>query len=308
MIETTGQTDVRSGGPRFLLATGWDIFAHSVKSFQENGDGNLAASIAFYAILSAIPLLILTTLAAGLVFGSDPAVQKELLRVVRGFHPYISGELLKQLGKIEEKRRLLGGLGLITLAWTSSLIFNSLQNALGIIFRSPTPRNFFVGKLLAFAMIPIGWAVAGTNVAVTYIGGVLEADLQSRGGGGALGAELHVMLFRYLLPYLITVSFFTFVYRVIPTARVSLRHALAGSVLFSALMEITKHLFTWYMARSSQYSIVYGPLETVVILVVWVYYVSLILLFCAELISSYRKRDLILLEKALLRKRLKNAH
>jgi membrane protein len=283
----------------------WDILSDSIKNFQENGDGNLAASIAFYAILSAIPLLILTTLAAGLVFGSEPAIKQELIRVIREFHPYISEELIGQLGKIEEKSRLLGGLGLITLVWTSSLIFNSLQNALGIIFRSSADRNFFVGKLLALSMIPIGWTVAATNAAVTYTGSMLETE---PAGGDALSVRIHVMLFRYLLPYLITVSFFTFVYKVIPTARVSLRHALAGSVLFSALMEITKHLFTWYMGRSSQYSIVYGPLETVVVLVVWVYYVSLILLFCAELISSYRKRDLILLEKTLLRNRSKNAH
>jgi CRP-like cAMP-binding protein len=66
-------------------------------------------------------------------------------------------------------------------------------------------------------------------------------------------------------------------------------------------MEIAKHFFTWYVSNYTRYNVIFGSLETVVILVIWVFYVALILLFCAELISSYQRRNLILLEKAFLK-------
>jgi CRP-like cAMP-binding protein len=68
-------------------------------------------------------------------------------------------------------------------------------------------------------------------------------------------------------------------------------------------MEIAKQFFTWYVASYTRYNVIFGSLEAVVILVIWAFYVALILLFCAELISSYQRRDMILLEKAFLKPR-----
>ena len=68
-------------------------------------------------------------------------------------------------------------------------------------------------------------------------------------------------------------------------------------------MEIAKQFFAWYITSYTRYHVIFGSLEAVVILVIWVFYVALILLFCAELISSYQRRDMILLEKALLKPR-----
>jgi len=79
--------------------------------------------------------------------------------------------------------------------------------------------------------------------------------------------------------------------------RISWGNALSGGILFSALMELAKHFFMPYIASSPSYGIIYGSLQTIVVLVVWVYYAALILLLCAELISSYRRRAVILLER-----------
>ena len=107
--------------------------------------------------------------------------------------------------------------------------------------------------------------------------------------------------FPYLLPYLVTVLYFTVVYKVIPSGNVGLMSALIGSAIFSALMEIAKQFFTWYVANYTAYNVIFGSLEAVVILVIWVFYIALIFLFCAELISSYQRRDMILIEKTLLK-------
>jgi YihY family inner membrane protein len=86
----------------------------------------------------------------------------------------------------------------------------------------------------------------------------------------------------------------------IPNTSISSRHALAGGASCAFLFELAKHFFTWYIGRSSQYNVIYGSLEAIVILVVWAFYSSSILLFCAEVVSAYRRRDVTLLEKAFL--------
>jgi uncharacterized BrkB/YihY/UPF0761 family membrane protein len=66
------------------------------------------------------------------------------------------------------------------------------------------------------------------------------------------------------------------------------------------LFEVAKHFFSWYIGRTTHYNFIYGSLEAFVILVVWVFYSSTILLFCAEVVSAYRRRDITLLEKAFI--------
>jgi hypothetical protein len=133
-----------------------------------------------------------------------------------------------------------------------------------------------------------GYPAGGTN------------DHQPCHSRGGLTLFSH-LLFGYLIPFLIVVLFAMAVYRIIPTRKISLISAVIGIVVFAVLMEMAKHFFTWYASHYTRYNVIFGSLETVVILVIWVFYVALIFLFCAELIASYERRDLILLEKALLK-------
>jgi membrane protein len=294
---------IHLAGSLLALATLWDILTDAIDNFRSNGDTNQAAALAFYAILSFIPLFMLTLLAAGLIFGSHPGIQERLIATIREFHPYFSGDFLMQVGRIEQTKKVLGWVGILSLVWFSAMIFNSLETSLDIIFRSKSKRNYILSKLLAVAMIPLGWAVAVTSIAITSIAAFVARYPLIAESGWLAATLVHGVLFRYVIPYLVMVAFFTFVYKVIPTGRVSLGGAFVGSALFSALMEAAKHLFTWYVAHYTRYDVIYGSLQTVVILVIWVFYVALILLFCAELVSSYQRRNLILLEKALMRKR-----
>jgi membrane protein len=283
---------------KILLSDLWDIVKNAVINFQTNGETNQAAAIALYAILSFIPLFILTFLMAGHIFGSYPEIQRELMEGIRRFSPSASGNLLTQLGAIEDKQRVLGWVGIISLVWFSSMIFGAIETALNIIFRSKKPRNYFLSKALAIAMIPMAWAIGITSILITSIAALLAKQPLLVESGIPYLPLIQGATFRYVIPYVVTVIFFTIVYKIIPTVRIPLGLALVGSAIFSALMELAKHLFTWYVANYTRYNIIYGSLETVVILIFWVFYIGLILLFCAELMSSYLRRDLILLEKA----------
>jgi membrane protein len=292
----------RSESIRMKAAGGWDVLVDALINFRGNGDANQAAAIALYAILSAIPLFILTIVVAGYIFISYPHIQSDIIEAIRGFHPYFSENLLSQLGQLESKRHLLGWAGVLFLVWLSAMIFNSVEMALNIIFRSPQKRNYFISKLLALSMIPLGWIVAGASIGISYIVALLVKQPVETSGGSVISLSgMTAITLRYLVPYLITVLFFSLVYRVIPTVKMRLSVAIAGSAIFALLVEIAKQFFTWYIANQASYNVIFGSLETVVILVVWTFYVALILLFCAEIMSSYLRRDLLLLERAILK-------
>ena len=285
------------------LASARDILGDAIRNYKTNGDANQAAAIALYAILSIIPLFILTLLTVDNLFSADPEIRRKLIEGIREVVPSFSGDLITQIGRIEGKNKVLGWVGIVTLIWFSSTIFGAIETALNFIMRVKAGRNYFASKLLALAMIPLGWAVGVVSVGVTSVAALVAAQPFL-----TENAPFFIQVFRgtfvpYLLPYLITVLYFTFVYKVIPAGNVSLMSALIGSAIFSALMEIAKQFFTWYVANYTEYNVIFGSLEAVVILVIWVFYIALIFLFCAELISSYQRRNMILIEKALLKPR-----
>ncbi len=301
---TSPGTNQRSESLKMKAAGSWDILADSFKNYSGNGDANQAAAVALYTILSAIPLFILTVIVAGYIFSAYPHIQENIIEAIKSFNPYFSKKFMAQLGQIERKRHLLGWAGVLGLVWVSAAIFNSMEKALNIIFRSQKKRNYFVSKLLAISMIPMGWIVGASSITISYIAAMLvkqpmemavRVDISLSAVSGAL--------LRYVVPYLITVIFFYFVYRVIPMAKIRSSVALVGSAIFALLIAIATQFFTWYIANYTRYDVIFSSLEAVVILVIWVFYIALIFLFCAEIMSSYQRRDIILLERAMIKPR-----
>ena len=144
--------------------------------------------------------------------------------------------------------------------------------------------------------------MGGASVLVSYLTAmILRQPMELPSGMNLYLSTMSGALLRYLLPYLVTVIFFSIVYRVIPTAKIKFSLALAGGAIFALLMEIAKQFFTWYISNYTRYDVIFGSLEAVVILIIWVFYVALIFLFCAEIMSSYQRRDILLLERAMLK-------
>jgi YihY family inner membrane protein len=277
-----------------------DMLVDTFVNFQNNGDTNQAAAIALYAILSILPLLILTILMVGRFFGTNPEIQEEIVAKVQSFIPSLSASLLAQLGQIQQKERVLGWVGIISLIWFSSAIFNSIETALNVIFRVRIPRNYFVSKLMAIGMIPLGWFVGIASIMITSIATIVANQPLLIKSFLPHYALIQSTFFQYVIPYFITVAFSVLVYRLVPALKVRLLPIVVGSMIFAALLEIAKHFFTWYVSHYTRYHVIFGSLEAVVILVIWVFYVALIFLICAELIASYQRRNLILLEKAFM--------
>ncbi len=284
----------------FRMEAVWDICTDGFANYFRNGALNQAAAIALYALLSIIPLFVLSVLAASRILGAHRDIQNQIIGIIKSFHPYFNGDLIAQLGQVEGKSRVLGWIGVVSLIWFSSMIFGAMETALNMTFRSEGHRNFLLSKLLAFAMIPLGWVTGLTSVLLTYVATLLSSQVSFTEGHFLNIHLLTRFVLQYVVPFLVSVLFVTIVFVVIPSKRIRLRTAIAGSCLFAILIELVKHVFTWYVANHTRYSAIFGSLETVVILVIWVYYMALIFLFCAELMSSYERRDMLLIEHVLM--------
>jgi len=136
---TAGYGRIRRG-----LASARDILWDSSCNFLTNGDTNQAAAIALYALLSIIPLFLLTLLTVDNLFSADPEIRRKVIETIREFVPSFSGDLIAQIGRFEGKNEVIGWIGIVTLIWFSATIFGTIETALDFIMRVKTHRNYFV--------------------------------------------------------------------------------------------------------------------------------------------------------------------
>jgi membrane protein len=286
---------------RFECRAVGDIFWEARRAFVFDGCMNLSAALAFYTILSLIPFLLLLISAAAYILGSSEAALKMALSFLSQVFPQAGALIFGEMKSIAQRAEVIGLLGFLSMAWTASIIFSSLEFAMGIVFRVEKRRDFFKKKLLALSMVPGAALLVLFSFSVAVFSDFLQG-LETNLWIIHLDKSslLKFLLISYIFPYLVLTLGFTAIYKIVPNTFISFRHALVGGASCAFLFELAKHFFTWYIRNYARYSVVYGSLEALIILVLWAFYSACILLFCAEVVSAYRRRDITLLEKAFL--------
>jgi membrane protein len=262
----------------------------TLRSFRANQGLLLAGAVAYYALLSIVPLLILMVIA--LSQWIDP---KELLQTLARYLEWLipgqSRAIVGELANFLDHRDVIGWLLLLTMLFFSSLAFTVLENAMSVIFVHRVAvkrRHFLVSALLPYCYI---LSLGVGLLLVTLVSGSLQAMGQERvdflGHHWSLGEVSGVLL--YLLGFTGEVFVLTSVYMVMPVGRPSLRHALIGGVTAAALWELTRHALVWYLATLSQVSVVYGSLTTAIVVLLSLEMAATLLLFGAQVISEYER-------------------
>jgi YihY family inner membrane protein len=262
----------------------------TLKAFRANQGLLLAGAVAYYALLSIVPLLILIVIAL-----SHVIEQAELLDTLGHYLEWLipgqSRNIISELANFLVHREVAGWLLLGTMLFFSSLAFTVLENAMSVIFVHRVAirrRHFLVSALLPYCYIlflGVGMLV------VTFVSGILQAMAQERvgflGHSWSLGRLSSVLL--YLLGVGGEIMVLTSIYLVMPVGRLSLRHALIGGVTAALLWEITRHVLVWYFATLSQVGVVYGSLTTAIVVMLSLEIAATLLLFGAQVISEYER-------------------
>jgi membrane protein len=276
----------------YVLANPGAFARKVLKSFQANQGLLLAGAVAYYALLSVVPLMILTVIVL-----SHVVEQRELLatlgRYLEWLTPGQSRAIVTELSNFVEHRDVIGWLLLVTMLFFSSLAFTVLEKAMSVIFLhrfTVRRRHFLISALLPYVYI---FALGFGLLVVTLVAGSIQAmgedQLQFLGTGWSLHGVSGVLL--YLLGLAGEILLLTSIYMVMPVGRLWWRHALVGGITAALLWEITRRVLVWYFSTLSQVSVVYGSLTTSIIVLFSLEIAATLLLLGAQVISEYERID-----------------
>jgi len=273
-----------------------------LKGFRANQGLLLAGAVAYYALLSIVPLLVLAVIAL-----SQFIDQAELLETIGHYLAWLipgqSKAIVAELATFLVHRDVTGWLLLVTMLFFSSLAFTVLENAMSVIFHHRVAvrrRHFLVSALLPYCYI----FVLGVGLLlVTVVSGGLQVlgqeSIDLFGREWSLGGFSGLLL--YLVGLVGEICLLTSIYLVMPVGNLSLRHALIGGVTAALLWEITRHVLVWYFATLSQVNVVYGSLTTAIVALLSLEIAATLLLFGAQVISEYERlgnADTLALDKS----------
>ncbi|MEJ8835912.1 YihY/virulence factor BrkB family protein [Ramlibacter sp. AN1133] len=263
-----------------------------LKGFKSNQGLLLAGAVAYYALLSVVPLLILTVITL-----SHYVDQHELMSTLGHYLEWLmpgqSKAIVAELDHFVEHREVMGWLLLVTMLFFSSLGFAVLEKAMAVIFLhrfAIKKRRFVVSALLPYVYIlSLGFGL----LVVTLVAGSIQAMGEDRVSFLGQDWSLHGLsgVLLYLLGILGEVFLLTSIYMVMPVGRLWWRHALVGGVTATLLWEITRRVLVWYFATLSQVNVVYGSLTTAIVVLFSFEIAATLLLFGAQVISEYERID-----------------
>ena len=262
----------------------------TLRAFKANQGLLLAGAVAYYALLSIVPLLILSVIAL-----SHVIPEHELLATIGRYLAWLvpsqSNAVVTELRGFLDHRDVVGWVLLLTMLFFSSLAFAVLENALSVIFVHrivDRKRSLLMKLLLPYIYVA---CLAGGLLLVTLVAGGLENlgeyQVDLFGHEFSLGKFSHLLL--YLLGLAGEIVLLTSIYLVMPAGRLDLRHALLGAVSAVLLWELTRHVLVWYFATLSQVGVVYGSMTTTIVVLLSLELGATLVLLGAQVISEYER-------------------
>ena len=261
-----------------------------LKGFKKNQGLLLAGAVAYYALLSIVPFLMLVV-----VILSHFIDQAELLLTLKRYLEWLvpsqSDSIAREIAHFLENRELITWVLGATMVFFSSLAFTVLENAMSVIFIHRVAirrRHFLVSAILPYCYII---ALGAGVMLVTLVAGSLQVMGQESvrlfGADWSLKGVSGAML--YLLGLGGEILVLTSIYLVMPVGRLSLQHALIGGVTAALLWEVARHVLVWYFTTLSQVNVVYGSMTTAIVVMFSLEIGATLLLMGAQVISEYER-------------------
>jgi len=275
---------------RFVIDNPWLFSKRVFSGFRANQGFLLAGAIAYYTLLSIVPILAIILVAL-----SQVVEQKALLETLENYLSLIApgqvDALIIQISAFLSNWKVVGATGILILLFFSSLAFSALENAMSVIFFHRVAikrRHFIISAIIPYTYIL--FLGAGMFLVSSISGSLHSIDsgiLNFMGKSWSLSGLETILI--YLLGILGEIFLLTSVYLVMPVGRLSLKHALIGGVTAAILWEITRHILVWYFSTLSLVNVIYGAFATAIILLVSLEAAAVILLFGAQVIAEYER-------------------
>jgi len=264
------------------------ILASSFAAFFRDECFYLAASIAYFLIVSLVPLSLLMVSLFGYVLGGNQDLYYFLLSKLVNFFPAVTSGITSELKNLITYK----GISLITFVIYSFFalqLFYSLERAMDVIFKVQKKRHFLLSILWTIfivTLVMLFWVISFTVSSVAGVFGHYDMNMF----GISVTSQAGILL-KYVAPFVLVLLTFTTVFKIVPHVKVHTKHAFAGALLVTVFWELAKHLFTFSVRNLSYIGTIYGSLTTFILFLLWMYYLSCIILLGGQFVSSLSGRQ-----------------
>lgn len=273
-----------------ILRQIWSVLKKAGTEFIEDNGMKLSASLSYYTLFSLGPILIIIISLAGVYWGRD-AVEGRIYDEINGLVGNAAALQIQDIIKNIEKSRLGASgavIGFIVLLVGATGVFTEIQDSINYIWsiRSKPKKGLLkllINRLISFSLI----VSVGFLLMVSLILNALLDLLHDR--LAIYFNDVSVYLFQglnFMLIYVVIACLFAIIFKVLPDASIRWRDAFVGAAFTAVLFLIGKSLISVYVTNSS-IGVTYGTAASIVILLLWIYYTSIILYYGAEFTKVY---------------------
>ncbi len=272
-----------------MLSETWRLLKTAFAGWWNDRAMSLGASIAFFTVFSLSPMLLAAIAVAGLAFGRE-AAQGAIVTEFGGLLGEQASSALEAL--IVSASNVGSGIVGMTVGIVSFLLLVTgaiveLQDDLNIIWKAKPPASYGVMDFIRTRLLSLG-LVLGIgflllvsliiDAGLTAVGSYLEARFS--------GATVILQFLNNIVSFSIAALLFAMIFKLLPAVRITWRDVFTGSLVTSLLFTFGKFLIGYYLGKSNVASS-YGAAASIITILLWIYYSSLILLFGAEFTKAY---------------------
>ncbi|MBO6571688.1 MAG: YihY/virulence factor BrkB family protein [Balneola sp.] len=270
----------------------WKIFKKTLSEYGVQDAMNYSSSIAFYLIFSLPAILIITIYIAGSVY-EDQVVRDSLLEQFNNFFGQQSAEAIdKILRNVNEASDSVINqiIGFLTLIVSATTVFVSLQDGINKVWGIVAKPDSNLYRVLKNRLLSLAMAVSVGFLLLVSL--VIEASLNffdSKVIEIFSESEFYIAnIISFSFSVIVTTSVFACLFKIIPDAEVKWKNVWMGAVITTVLFGVGKYMMGFYLGVSS-FGSVYGAAGSLVILLTWIFYSSMIVLFGAQYTAVYSK-------------------
>lgn len=277
---------------RFLKSFG-KLFVAAGKGFAEDRVTKLSAALAYYTIFSITPLIIILISLTSIIWGND-ATENKLFSEINEF---VGAEAARQIqdfvahASLSGKSNIALAIGIISLVVGATAIFTEIQDSINLIWKvKAVPKKgwlkMLTNRLLSFSLIAsMGFLLLVSlviNSIVVALGNRLEDYVPEV-------SSLLVLVLTNALTLAVVTGIFTIIFKVLPDVILKWRTAIVGALFTAVLFSIGKYLIGIYIEKGDPGS-AFGAAGSIIVILVWIYYTSIILYFGAEFTQAYAEK------------------
>ena len=260
--------------------TGLSFFSDVFDTFRRRGCPSLAASLAFFSLLSLFPMVFLLLYGISFIVSQDVIGYQFLLGFLKGFLPSMGEGLAQDIRRVAEQEEVRWVV-FLAFGWFSALVFYELDYAMNTVFGTAAHRHPLISPLVAIALISMLGFLALISFLATQAIELITTYAPHLWGLNLVAITAHDFLLTYSLPFVLAFASITCLYRYLPHQRPTWKEATIGGATFGLLWVSAKALFVTYLEGAAVYTQMYGSLLEVVLLLLWVYYSSALVLLGA---------------------------